>query len=169
METDQVCNEYLPVIYLSAKEGNELKQWNLNCIAEIRKCVFSRVQYTYNIWDHQLGFKINVIFWTLLNWCLKVVIVLAILNVFKHSREEEKGTGMDDRHYSWLSMTYLWMLSKMADHAIPWLKTKCFTVPDPQNNGFKCTQDSEAVSQHLYIALWEHNVPGKLVWYKCLT
>lgn len=33
METDQVCNEYLPVIYLSAEEGNELKQWNLNCNA----------------------------------------------------------------------------------------------------------------------------------------
>ncbi len=27
METDQVCNEYLPIIYLSAKEGNELKLW----------------------------------------------------------------------------------------------------------------------------------------------
>lgn len=49
METDQVCNEYLPVIYLYAEEGNELKQSNLNCNAEMRKCVFLRVQYTYNI------------------------------------------------------------------------------------------------------------------------
>lgn len=55
METDQVCNEYLPIIYLSAKEGDELKLWTF---FEVKIWLFTCIlAETYNGESAILDFK----------------------------------------------------------------------------------------------------------------
>lgn len=179
METDQVHNEYRPIIYLSVKEGNELKQWNCNWNAEMTKmylftCALIHLRPPTWIQNNlEMNFK-NV---TLLIWHLKVdsnekviVVVLAVmfLNLPEKRRREPEWQALfltvhdipvdaaKDGNLQTMQFFYhRWSASRSLIH-----KTMGLSAPPIF---WSC------VSQHLYIGLWEHNVPGKLVWYKCLT